>query len=263
MNKLKTNIVLINTPTKQQINNIQIKIKTISLFKHIQTNNQTNKIFQNKQITHLTSTYKQADTITKRQNTIKIIYNNHKLINKIIINRQIIKNLPSLQKRQHYTSILIQYQLIHLNLHLAKHQMGSASRPRHKIKHKKYLLYHTFQQTSNTITRPIHKLIKLTQYPFKHSKKLMIHALPNLFTTSKYTLINYYKINKRKPKIKQYEGYHFINQLTLLQYGDTEPNPGPMPNVLHRHPTTHKRIANTYFISNTIKLHPEYQHLAN
>ena len=36
-----------------------------------------------------------------------------------------------------------------------------------------------------------------------------------------------------------------------------------MPNILHKHPTTHKRIANTYFIPNTIKLHPEYQHLAN
>jgi hypothetical protein len=36
-----------------------------------------------------------------------------------------------------------------------------------------------------------------------------------------------------------------------------------MPNIAHTHPTTHKRIANTYFISNTIKLHPEYQHLAS
>ena len=36
-----------------------------------------------------------------------------------------------------------------------------------------------------------------------------------------------------------------------------------MPNVLHRHPTTHKMIANTYFIPNTIKLHPKYQHLVN
>jgi exonuclease III len=36
-----------------------------------------------------------------------------------------------------------------------------------------------------------------------------------------------------------------------------------MPNILKAHPTRHKRIANTYFIPNTIKLHPEYQHLAN
>ena len=36
-----------------------------------------------------------------------------------------------------------------------------------------------------------------------------------------------------------------------------------MPNILHTHPTTHKRRSNTYFIPNTIKLQPEYQHIAN
>jgi hypothetical protein len=35
-----------------------------------------------------------------------------------------------------------------------------------------------------------------------------------------------------------------------------------MPNILRTHPTRHKRIANTYFIPNTIKLYHEYQHLA-
>lgn len=35
----------------------------------------------------------------------------------------------------------------------------------------------------------------------------------------------------------------------------------PMPNVLKDHPTTHKRKAKTYFIPNTIKLHPKYKHL--
>ena len=50
--------------------------------------------------------------------------------------------------------------------------------------------------------------------------------------------------------------------LSLLQCGDIESNPEPMPNILHKHPTTHKRIANTYFIPNTIKFHLEYQHFA-
>ena len=36
-----------------------------------------------------------------------------------------------------------------------------------------------------------------------------------------------------------------------------------MPDVLRTHPTIHKQKARTYFIPNTIKLHPEYQHLAN
>jgi hypothetical protein len=56
---------------------------------------------------------------------------------------------------------------------------------------------------------------------------------------------------------------YFINKLTLLQCGDIEPNPGPMPNILRTHPATHKKRAKTYFIPSTIKLQPEYQHLAN
>ena len=35
-----------------------------------------------------------------------------------------------------------------------------------------------------------------------------------------------------------------------------------MPNILQTHPPIHKQIAKTYFIPNTIKLHPEYQHIA-
>ena len=70
-------------------------------------------------------------------------------------------------------------------------------------------------------------------------------------------------MNKRNPNLKHYQGYHFINSLALLQCGDVETNPGPMPNMLRTHPTTHKRRANIYFIPNTIKLHPEYQHLAS
>lgn len=50
-----------------------------------------------------------------------------------------------------------------------------------------------------------------------------------------------------------------INLLILC--GDIETNPGPMPNILKNHPSTHKRKAKTYFIPNTIKLHPEYIHL--
>ena len=35
-----------------------------------------------------------------------------------------------------------------------------------------------------------------------------------------------------------------------------------MPNILHTHPTIHKMTTSTYFIFNTINLHPKYQHLA-
>ena len=51
-------------------------------------------------------------------------------------------------------------------------------------------------------------------------------------------------------------------QRLLMLCGDIEPNPGPMPNLLQNHPTTHKNRNKMYFIPCTIKLHPEYQHLA-
>jgi len=66
----------------------------------------------------------------------------------------------------------------------------------------------------------------------------------------------------KNPKTSHFCGYYFINILELLKCGDIEPNPGPMPNILHTHPNTHKKRANLYFIPNTIKLQPEYQHIA-
>ena len=36
-----------------------------------------------------------------------------------------------------------------------------------------------------------------------------------------------------------------------------------MPNILRIHPATHKKRAKIYFIPNTIKLQPEYQHIAS
>ena len=89
-----------------------------------------------------------------------------------------------------------------------------------------------------------------------------IPAIPNLFTTTKFTIVIYLKINKNKPKMRHFNGYYFINKLELLKCGDIELNPGPMPNILSTHPATHKKRANIYFIPNTIKLQPEYQHIA-
>ena len=56
--------------------------------------------------------------------------------------------------------------------------------------------------------------------------------------------------------------YSFENSLILLRNGDIEVNPGPMPNILGIHPPPHRRRYKTYFITCTIKLQPEYQHLA-
>ena len=93
--------------------------------------------------------------------------------------------------------------------------------------------------------------------------EIIIPTIPHLFTTTKFTIIIYIKTNTKHPKIHYFSGYYFINKLELLKCGDIELNPGPMPNILHTHPTTHKKRANIYFIPNTIKLQPEYQHIAN
>ena len=51
-------------------------------------------------------------------------------------------------------------------------------------------------------------------------------------------------------------------QRLLMICGDIKSNPGPMPNLPQNHPATHKNRNKIYFILCTIKLHPEYQHLA-
>ena len=85
----------------------------------------------------------------------------------------------------------------------------------------------------------------------------------DIFTTTKFILTKYLKINKQKPKILQLHGYYFINKLILLQRGDIEPKPRPMLDILRTYPATHKKKVKTYFIPNTIKLQPEYQHIAS
>ena len=142
---------------------------------------------------------------------------------------------------------------------LIKGKTASASRPRHK-KSNKYKF--TNYWIPNTITNHLPKDNTNTHFPTKQLSNI-IPALPNLFTTTKLILIKYLKINKLKPKMLQLHGYYFINKLSLLQCGDIEPNPGPMPDILRTHPAAHKKRAKTYFIPNTIKLQPEYQHIAS
>ena len=54
----------------------------------------------------------------------------------------------------------------------------------------------------------------------------------------------------------------FDKSLILLRSGDIEINPGPMLDILETHPSPHRRRYKTYFFTCTIKLQPEYQHLA-
>ena len=139
-----------------------------------------------------------------------------------------------------------------------KNQTASAYRPRHTNKNT-YRLINNWKPnsiTNQTLTNNLrsHFSPKSIQY--------IIPPMPNLFTKAKFTRIKYQKMNMKKPKAFHSHGYYFINSLELLKCGDIEPNPGPMPNILHTHPATHKKRANIYFIPNTIKLQPEYQHIA-
>ena len=136
--------------------------------------------------------------------------------------------------------------------------MASAFRPRHINN-----TYHYIKNWKpNSITKPLPTNNVMSHFSPKLVEKTT-PAMPNLFTTTKFTFLKYLKINMRKPKILQFYGYYFIDILDLLKCGDIELNPGPMPDILRTHPITHKKRANTYFIPNTIKLQPEYQHLAN
>ena len=121
--------------------------------------------------------------------------------------------------------------------HFPKNTTASASRPRH-----------TNDSTFNPINK--WKLNSITNQITRNNTNLhlsprqvenTIPAIPNLFTTTKFTIVIYLKTNKKKPKILHFNGYYFINTLGLLRCGDIELNPGPMPTILHTHPTTHKK----------------------
>jgi hypothetical protein len=51
--------------------------------------------------------------------------------------------------------------------------------------------------------------------------------------------------------------------LLLLVSGDIETNPRPLPHLLRTHPWSHHQRQKTYFISRTLKLHPEYEYLSS
>ena len=99
-----------------------------------------------------------------------------------------------------------------------------------------------------------HKLLSLLLPP--NASLLSITSSPQLYKTIKICLT--YQIQNNK---KHYY-YHIDNSLQLLKSGDIETNPRPMPNILKTHPSPHRRRYKTYFIECTIKLQPEYQHLA-
>ena len=140
-----------------------------------------------------------------------------------------------------------------------KNTTGLAYRPRHTNNN---TYHHINNWKSNSITNHI-PISNAKLHSSPKQVKTNIPAIPNLFTTTKFTIIIYLETNMKKPKALHFNEYYFINKLELLKCGDIELNPEPMPNILHTHPATHKKRAKIYFIPNTIKLQHEYQHLAS
>ena len=150
----------------------------------------------------------------------------------------------------------------------------------------------------NILNKPIIKNLMLTSHSINlpNNKKNATHTNNNKTVTkqilqkihiyearpnslapyqTKQTYNKHSKYNPKINKIKRQNSVHkkqqhskpttsqaFSLRSILLLSGDIETNPGPMPNILQTHPSTHKNRCKMYFIECTIKLLPEYQHLA-
>ena len=105
----------------------------------------------------------------------------------------------------------------------------------------------------------------LAKKPILYNTQLFKHRIKKPKSTK--IIINlktkkiYIYIYKNKNNKNNFKNLHNIIQNILQKSGDIELNPGPMPNVLKEHPPAHRSRSKTYFIPNTIKFHPEYQHI--
>ena len=133
----------------------------------------------------------------------------------------------------------------------------------HKNK-KPHTSHNTYPKLNPLLTTNLYN--RSTNYKTKRTSYIPnnIHKISSLHT--------HYN-NKTPPPIQEKSKYHKQKQpklthkkhkihLLLLRYGDIETNPGPMPNILTKHPPSHKQRNKIYFIPCTIKLQPKYQYLA-
>ena len=172
---------------------------------------------------------------------------------------------------------------------ISQHKQNKIKRTKHLKKHKGITTTkHTKYQNKNKNTTQLPKnpttytnILKIKNKnlkqarptglaQIKHRKKL---DKPTYLQNKKNTNNKTIPPNKRnkKPKNKTQitnpqqkisKSKKYLPQLLLMKNGDIETNPGPMPNLLQTHPNTHKNRCKLYFIPSTIKLQPEYQHLA-
>ena len=98
-----------------------------------------------------------------------------------------------------------------------------------------------------------------TKHNTLHTHRYILHTCTLLDPFPPYT--NQPKLtiqtHNKKSQLNITTKHHNKKHL-LLQCGDIHPNPGPMPNMLQKHPPAHRRQQNTYFLPSTIKFQPEY-----
>ena len=216
----------------------------------------------------------------------KLSSNNNKNIqNNIIINKKAPIELPTLKSINKYLPKNTKnYKLIIEHILPKKLILNKIYIHILQTKNGKEVAHRPFQGPINKSTKPNTKPINTIPYNrlFTHKKKSKLHFTPkrkhinikikpflksNLQKTQQIYDCHYRSIQNhpnmhQKKKILYTLVNTFNKSLILLRSGDIEKNPGPMPDILKTHPPPHKRRYKTYFITCTIKLQPEYQHLA-
>ena len=125
---------------------------------------------------------------------------------------------------------------------------GLATKLKNKLRNKnQHQRQHKFTHTKPPLKRIINDP--------RHINNLNLKSTNNKNNKRQWNTLH---SKSKKPIINQI----LYSHLLLLLSGDIETNQGPMPNILQKHPSTHRNRYKKYFIESTIKLQPEYQHLA-
>ena len=147
---------------------------------------------------------------------------------------------------------------IHLNLcYIHQHDFfPSPTSPTHRTSLNAHINRHMLTSTPPQTNLPLSIL---------HAHSYTLHTCPlhNLLPPRTSRPPSPPHTHNTPPPLPLTTNHHNPLHLLLLLCGDIHPNPGPMPNLIHTHPSTHKRRQTTYFLPSTIKFHPEYQHIAD
>ena len=129
-----------------------------------------------------------------------------------------------------------------------------------KIPHSSYVLWHRIENMTATSTTN-HDIDFCLMDENEMNSALQKHPTMAQVTISQKKAKSKLRIVYQIQYTKTYY-YSFDKPLLLLRNGNIEVNPGPMPIISETQLPPHKQRYKTYFITCTIKLQQEYQHLA-